>query len=84
MENRNHVRLVSSTPVLLYVEGHGRVKGMLQDVSQGGVAVCISEQTGHLFAEGDEVFMLANNIDQAFPMKIVRIDCCTIGLIFIE
>ena len=34
MENRNHARLVSSMPVLLYVDGHGRVKGTILDVSQ--------------------------------------------------
>lgn len=84
MENRNHVRLVAATPVLLYVNGHGRVKGILQDVSQSGVAVQIPEQSDHLFAEGDEIFMLANNMDHAFSMKIIRISCNIIGLTFVE
>ena len=73
MENRDHVRLVTATPVLLYVNGHGRVKGILQDVSQSGVAVQISEQSDHLFAEGDEIFM-----------QIIRISCSIIGLTFVE
>mgnify|MGYP000465633210 CR=1 FL=1 len=84
MENRNHVRLVATTPVLLYVDGHGRVKGILQDVSQSGVAVQLAEQSDHLFAEGDEIFMLASNMDEAFAMKIIRINCGLIGLTFIE
>lgn len=55
MENRNHVRLVSSMPVLLYVDGHGRVKGTVQDVSQGGVAVRLLQQLDHLFSDRKSV-----------------------------
>lgn len=84
MENRNHERLNSSMSVLLYVDGHGRVKGILQDVSQSGVAVSLPENSDHLFTEGEAVFMLADNMDEAYSMEIIRITSCTIGLKFIE
>ena len=84
MENRNHVRLVSSMPVLLYVDGHGRVKGTIQDVSQGGVAVSLLQQVDHLFSEGDVIFMLADNMDEAFSVEIIRVEYSVIGLKFID
>lgn len=84
MENRNHRRLVSSMSVLLYVDGHGRVKGILQDVSQGGVAVSLPENTEHLFTQGEAIFMLADNMDEAFSMEIIRVTSTLIGLKFLE
>lgn len=84
MDNRDHARLVSSLPVLLYVDGHGRVKGILQDVSQSGVAVSLPNNTCHLFTEGEAIFMLADNMDEAFSMEIIRISQQVIGLRFIE
>ena len=84
MENRNHVRLVSSMTVVLYVEGHGRYKGVLQDVSQSGVAVNLTQVSEDCFTIGDAIFMLADNMDEAFSMEIVRVDGGVIGLRFIE
>lgn len=84
MENRNHARLASSMPVLLYVDGHGRVKGTIQDVSQGGVAVSLLQQLDHLFTEGEVIFMLADNMDEAYSMEIIRVVSRVIGLKFIE
>ncbi|MFO7604152.1 MAG: PilZ domain-containing protein [Gammaproteobacteria bacterium] len=84
MENRNHVRLVSAMTVVLYVDGHGRHKGVLQDVSQGGVAVSLLQRGEDCFNTGDAIFMLADNMDEAFTMEIVRVDGDVIGLRFIE
>ena len=84
MENRNHKRLVSSMPVILYANGYGRVKGKLQDVSQSGVAVSLPLNTDHLFTTGEAIFMLADNMDEAFSMEIIRIESCVIGLKFLE
>jgi hypothetical protein len=83
MENRNHTRLVSSMPVILYVEGNGRIKGILKDVSQGGVAVSLVDQDNLPFQQGDTIFMLADNMDEAFCMEIIRITDSIIGLQFV-
>jgi len=84
MDNRSGERLVSSMPVLLYVDGHGRIKGTIQDVSQSGVAVSLLQNLGHLFTEGDVIFMLADNMDEAFSVEIIRIVSNVVGLKFTE
>ena len=84
MDNRSAERLVSSMPVLLYVDGHGRVKGTIQDVSQSGVAVSLLQNLGYLFSEGDVIFMLADNMDEAFSVEIIRVNKKVVGLKFLE
>ena len=84
MDNRSAERLVSSMPVLLYVDGHGRVKGTIQNVSQSGIAVNLLQNLGHLFIEGEVIFMLADNMDEAFSVEIVRITNNVVGLKFLE
>ena len=83
MERRLDPRISSQTKVKLYFNGSGRINARLNDFSQGGVAITLDEYSQS--PEVDEViFMLADNMDEAYSMKVVRCDNLEWVLSFIE
>ena len=73
MERRLNLRIPAQTRVLLYFNGNGGIKARLNDFSQGGVAMTLDEYS-HVPDINDIVFMLADNMDEAYSMKVVRCD----------
>ena len=71
MERRLYPRTPAQTRVRLYFNGSGRIRAHLNDFSQGGVAVTIDEYA-HAPDRNDTIFMLADNMDEAFSMRMVR------------
>lgn len=83
MERRLDPRSPAQTSVRLYFNGSGRIKAHLNDFSQGGVAVTLDEHA-HEPESNDTIFMLADNMDEAFAMKVVRCNNWEWALGFIE
>lgn len=73
MEHRLNPRIPTQTRVKLYFNGSGRIKAHLNDFSQGGVAITLDESS-HAPETNDVIFMLADNMDEAYSMKVVRCD----------
>ena len=83
MERRLNPRVPSQTRVKLYFNGNGRIKAHLNDFSQGGVAITLDEHS-HLPEANEIIFMLADNMDEPYSMKMVRGDNRDWVLSFVE
>lgn len=71
MERRLNPRISSHTRVKLYFNGSGRVQAHLHDFSQGGVAIILDTDSS-IPADDDVIYMLADNMDEAYIMKLLR------------
>lgn len=83
MDRRVNSRIPAQTKVKLYFNGSGRIKAHLNDFSQGGVAITLDESS-HAPETNDVIFMLADNMDEAYSMKAVRCDSRDWVLSFME
>jgi len=83
MERRLNPRISTQTGVNLYFNGHGRINAQLRDFSQGGVAVILNEDADAP-EKNDVIFMLAENMDIAYPMKVIHCHARNWVLGFIE
>ena len=81
MERRLCTRTPSNTRVRLYFNGHGRMEGRLRDFSQGGVYISLDKKY-EMPKAGDNVFMLAANMDEPYTMKAVRCNSRELALMF--
>lgn len=83
MDRRLNPRIASQTRVKLYFNGQSRINAHLTDFSQGGVSVTL-DQFSRAPGINEVIFMLPDNMDEAYSMKVLRCDEMEWVLSFVE
>ena len=83
MERREHERLTSCLGANIYIDGHGKLRGQIRDVSQSGVSIILEQQIT-ISSPESIIFLLADGMDQAYSLKFLRYEENIIALTFID